>query len=84
MKILATQNQAVEVTLDKRQQMDITATYLENSFNWNREYFIKDGFVKVVKTYHSSHSWKKEETVRPASEKDILADNVFKQFYCPY
>lgn len=84
MKILAAQNQAVEVTLTDSQQRDITASYLENSFNWNREYFISDGYVKVVKTYHSSHSWKKEETIRKASENDILADKVFKQLYCLY
>ena len=81
MKITTQQTLPVEVTLNDDQQRNVTATFLEKVLNWDRDYFIEDKLVKNTKTYYSSHSWKKVETVRTATTEDKFAFDVFQQIY---
>ena len=81
MKITTEQTSPVEVTLNEEDQRNIAATYLEKVFNWNREYYIKNGEVKVNVVRYSSHSWNTVETVRKATNKDTFAEKVFQNIY---
>ena len=54
---------------------------LEKVFNWNREYFIDNGQVKVNIVHYSSHSWDTVDLVRKASSRDIFAEKVFQHLY---
>ena len=81
MKITTQQTLPVEVTLDADQQRNVTATFLEKALNWDREYYIENGEVKVNIVRYSSHSWNSEETVRKATTEDEFAFNVFEQIY---
>lgn len=81
MKITTQQTLPVEVTLNDNQQRNVAATFLEKVLNWDRDYFIEDKLVKNTKTYYTSHSWKKVETVRKATAEDKLAFDVFQQIY---
>jgi len=81
MKIKTQHTTPVEVTLNEEDQKNITATYLENVFNWNREYFIEDGNVKINIVRYSSHSWNSIEVVRKATKRDVFAEKVFQNIY---
>ena len=81
MKIKTQHTTPVEVTLNEEDQKNITATYLEKVFNWNREYFIEDGNVKINIVRYSSHSWNSVETVRKATNRDTFAERVFQNIY---
>lgn len=81
MKITTEQTSPVEVTLNEEDQRNITATYLEKVFSWNREYYIENGEVKVNIVRYSSHSWNSVETVRKATNRDIFAEKVFQNIY---
>ena len=81
MKITTQQTLPVEVTLDEDQQRNVTATYLEKALNWDREYYIENGEVKVNIVRYSSHSWNSVETVRKATNRDIFAEKVFQNIY---
>jgi len=81
MKITTEQTSPVEVTLNEEDQRNIAASYLEKVFNWNREYYIKNGEVKVNVVRYSSHSWNSVETVRKATDRDAFAEKVFQNIY---
>ena len=81
MKITTEQTSPVEVTLNEEDQKNITATYLEKVFNWNREYFVEDGNVKINIVRYSSHSWNSIEVVRKANSRDVFAEKVFQNIY---
>ena len=81
MKITTQQTSPVEVTLNEEDQKNIAATYLEKLWNWNREYFIENGQVKVNITHYSSHSWDTVDLVRKASSRDVFAEKVFQHLY---
>jgi len=81
MKITTEQTSPVEVTLNEEDQRNIAASYLEKVFNWNREYYIKNGDVKVNVVRYSSHSWNSVETVRKATDRDTFAEKVFQNIY---
>jgi len=81
MKITTEQTSPVEVTLNEEDQRNIAASYLEKVFNWNREYYIKNGEVKVNVVRYSSHSWNSVETVRKATARDTFAEKVFQNIY---
>jgi len=81
MKIKTQHTTPVEVTLNEEDQKNVTATYLENVFNWNREYFIEDGNVKINIVRYSSHSWNSIEVVRKATSRDVFAEKVFQNIY---
>jgi hypothetical protein len=81
MKITTEQTSPVEVTLNEEDQRNIAASYLEKVFNWNREYYIKNGEVKVNVVRYSSHSWNSVETVRKATDRDTFAEKVFQNIY---
>tara|TARA_B100000902_G_scaffold10238_1_gene12516 strand:- start:697 stop:948 length:252 start_codon:yes stop_codon:yes gene_type:complete len=81
MKIKTQHTTPVEVTLNEEDQKNITATYLEKVFNWNREYFIEDGNVKINIVRYSSHSWNSIEVVRKANSRDVFAEKVFQNIY---
>ena len=81
MKIKTQHTSPIEVTLNEEDQKNITATYLEKLWNWNRDYFIENGQVKVNITHYSSHSWDTVELVRKATSRDIFAEKVFQHLY---
>ena len=81
MKITTQQTSPVEVTLNEEDQKNIAATYLEKLWNWNREYFIENGQVKVNITHYSSHSRDTVDLVRKASSRDVFAEKVFQHLY---
>ena len=81
MKIKTQQTVDVECTLDSPQQKNVTATFLEKLLDWDRAYYVEDGFVKNVVTCYGSHSWNTVETVRKATPNDDVADRLFRLIY---
>ena len=81
MKIKTQQTVDIECTLDSPQQKNVTATFLEKLLDWDRAYYVEDGFVKNVVTCYGSHSWNTVETVRKATPNDDVADRLFRLIY---
>lgn len=79
MKIAVPHTENVEVEIDEFKQKDITFTYLEKLFNWDREFFIEDGRVKKKRVCYSSHSFEMYDLVRLANEEDIYAEKLFNK-----
>ena len=71
--------QKVEIEISEEERRWIAKGYLCEVFDWDEDYFIEDGEVKVRKSYHSSHSFNSNEKVREASDRDILAYKLFKK-----
>lgn len=71
--------QEVEIEISEEERRWIAKDYLYEFFDWDEDYFIEDGEVKVRKSYHSSHSFNTNEKVRESSERDSLAYKLFKK-----
>tara|TARA_Y100001972_G_scaffold63578_1_gene77669 strand:+ start:6903 stop:7154 length:252 start_codon:yes stop_codon:yes gene_type:complete len=81
MKITTQHTSPIEVTLNEEDQKNITATYLEKLFDWNRNYFIENREVKIWTTHYSSHSWDSVDVVRKATSRDVLVEKIFQHLY---
>lgn len=77
MEIEATQ--FIKVILSEEQQKQVAINYLCGKYNWDRGYWIQDGWVMKVQKYSTSHSWTEDVRVRQATELDYFVAGVMKR-----
>lgn len=72
-------NTTFEVELDTKTKKKITEKTLEEIFDIPRDAYIKDKKLVREVEYYTSHSWFEIETIREATESDILYFKLQKE-----
>lgn len=72
-------NTTFEVELDAKTRKKITEKALEEIFDIPRDAYIKDKKLVHDVEYYTSHSWFETETIREATESDILYFKLQKE-----
>ncbi len=70
-----------EVSIDKRQQREITIKYLEDRYQLHRDMRIEDGNLMEEVEYVTSHKWYSNEVVRIATRSDKEVLLIIKELY---
>ena len=57
----------------------VALNYLYDRFNWEPEFFVKEGKVFKYVTRYSSHSFTQVEEVREASSRDLIVEALLAE-----
>ena len=67
-----------EFMLSPKEALKVTINVLREVFDFDKDYFIEDGKVKKIVTYHTSYSWEKVYEVREATTTDTYICDIIK------